>query len=224
MKFRERSKSMSTSSSDGDVSVDSDAVSSSTVVRRRGSQSSHTRQHSFPEQRLVNFNSGLRLESRRRRLVEFTIAGEPLVVPENDDSGFQEDTVDVLTSEGTADVMSEVAADVTSEVAADVTSEVAADVTSEVAADVNHMAAEASDVKWSDENLDEDSSVFLPPGSSDVIPAPAAESEAHPAAHDRRYSETVAGVVLPWLPFQWLREPELFIPERRGVKRGRSKR
>ena len=208
MKFRERSKSMSTSSSDGDVSVDSDAASSSTVVRRRGSQSSHTRQHSFPEQRLVNFNSGLRLESRRRRLVEFTIAGEPLVVHENDDSGFQEDTVDVLTSEGAADVMSEVAADVTSE----------------VAADVNQMAAEASDVKWSDENLDEDSSVFLPPGSSDVIPAPAAESDAHPAAHDRRYSETVAGVVLPWLPFQWLREPELFIPERRGVKRGRSKR
>ena len=216
MKFRERSKSMSTSSSDGDVSVDSDAASSSTVVRRRGSQSSHTRQHSFPEQRLVNFNSGLRLESRRRRLVEFTIAGEPLVVHENDDSGFQEDTVDVLTSEG--------AADVTSEVAADVTSEVAADVTSEVAADVNHMAAEASDVKWEDENLDEDSPVFLPPGGSDVIPAPAVESDAHPASHDRRYSETVAGVVLPWLPFQWLREPELFIPERRGVKRGRSKR
>ena len=208
MKFRERSKSMSTSSSDGDVSVDSDAVSSSTVVRRRGSQSSHTRQHSFPEQRLVNFNSGLRLESRRRRLVEFTIAGEPLVVHENDDSGFQEDTADVLTSEGAADVMSEVAADVASE----------------VAADVNQMAAEASDAKWEDENLDEDSPVFLPPGGSDVIPAPAAESGAHPAAHDRRYSETVAGVVLPWLPFQWLREPELFIPERRGVKRGRSKR
>ena len=82
----------------------------------------------------------------------------------------------------------------------------------------------STDVSTQTGGLDTDSLI-----SDDVFDEDAATASgttsggAHPE-RDRRRSETCPGFSSRWLPFEWLREPELFFLDWRPVKRGKRSR